>query len=88
MSSAIVTRALTKRYGSLVALNAFDITVPHGSIFGLLGPNGAGKTTLIRILTTLMRQDSGEALVEGFDTRTHGREIRRLIGHNPPHDRG
>jgi ABC-2 type transport system ATP-binding protein len=80
MPSAIITRALTKRYGSLVALNAFDITVPRGSIFGLLGPNGAGKTTLIRILTTLMRQDSGEALVEGFDTRTHGREIRRLIG--------
>ncbi len=80
MSSAIVTRSLTKQYGSLVALNAFDITVPQGSIFGLLGPNGAGKTTLIRILTTLMRQDSGEALVEGFDTRTKGREIRRLIG--------
>ncbi len=80
MSPAIVTRALTKRYGSLVALNAFDLTVPHGSIFGLLGPNGAGKTTLIRIVTTLMRQDSGEALVEGFDTRTQGREIRRLIG--------
>ncbi len=80
MSFAIVTRALTKQYGSLVALNAFDLTVPQGSIFGLLGPNGAGKTTLIRILTTLMRQDSGEALVEGFDTRTQGKEIRRLIG--------
>ncbi|TWJ18364.1 ABC transporter ATP-binding protein [Geobacter argillaceus] len=80
MPSAIVTRALTKQYGSLVALNAFDITVPQGSIFGLLGPNGAGKTTLIRILTTLMRQDSGEAFVEGFDTRSQGKEIRRLIG--------
>ena len=80
MSDAIVIRSLTKRYGPLTALNGFDLTIPHGSIFGLLGPNGAGKTTLIRILTTLMRQDSGEALVEGFDTRTRGKEIRRLIG--------
>jgi ABC-2 type transport system ATP-binding protein len=79
-SSAIVTRSLFKNYGDLTALDDFNFEVSHGSIFGLLGPNGAGKTTLIRILTTLMRQSSGEVLVEGLDPHTHGREIRSLIG--------
>jgi len=80
MSTAILARSLTKQYGQLTALSDFDLEVEQGSIFGLLGPNGAGKTTLIRILTTLMAQTSGEAFVEGHDTRTQGREIRRLIG--------
>lgn len=78
--TAIVTRSLSKRYGTLTALDDFNLVVAQGSIFGLLGPNGAGKTTLIRILTTLMRQSSGEVVVEGLDPRTHGREIRSLIG--------
>ncbi|MDR3578864.1 MAG: ATP-binding cassette domain-containing protein [Oryzomonas sp.] len=80
MSAAITTHSLTKRYGGLTALDNFDLEVAQGSIFGLLGPNGAGKTTLIRVLTTLMRQTSGEAFIEGLDTRSLGREIRRLIG--------
>ncbi|KAB0666724.1 ATP-binding cassette domain-containing protein [Oryzomonas japonica] len=80
MSAAITTHNLTKRYGDLTALENFDLEVAQGSIFGLLGPNGAGKTTLIRVLTTLMRQTSGEAFIEGLDTRSNGREIRRLIG--------
>lgn len=77
---AISVRTLSKRYGTLTALDDFNLEVSHGSIFGLLGPNGAGKTTLIRILTTLMRQSSGEVFIEGLDPRTHGREIRSLIG--------
>lgn len=80
MTSAIITHSLSKQYGDLKALDDFDLDVRQGSIFGLLGPNGAGKTTLIRILTTLMRQSSGEAFVDGLDTRSQGREIRRLIG--------
>jgi ABC-2 type transport system ATP-binding protein len=80
MTPAITTRLLTKRYNDLTALDSFDLSVERGSIFGLLGPNGAGKTTLIRILTTLMRQTSGEARVEGLDTLTCGLDIRRLIG--------
>jgi len=80
MTIAIWTRSLTKSYGRLTALDNFDLEVERGVIFGLLGPNGAGKTTLIRILTTLMRQNSGEASVEGLDTRSRGREIRRIIG--------
>jgi ABC-2 type transport system ATP-binding protein len=77
---AISVRSLSKRYGDLTALSDFNLEVSQGSIFGLLGPNGAGKTTLIRILTTLMRQSSGEVFIEGLDPRTHGREIRSLIG--------
>lgn len=80
MTPAIRTHSLTKQYTTLTALTDFNLEVAQGSIFGLLGPNGAGKTTLIRILTTLMRQSAGEASVEGFDTRSQGREIRRLIG--------
>ena len=79
-TAAILVRSLTKRYGELTALNDFNLEVERGSIFGLLGPNGAGKTTLIRILTTLMRQSSGEVLIDGLDPQTHGREIRTLIG--------
>ncbi|GAM09563.1 daunorubicin/doxorubicin resistance ATP-binding protein DrrA [Geobacter sp. OR-1] len=80
MTAAITTRSLAKRYGNLTALDEFDLEVTRGGIFGLLGPNGAGKTTLIRILTTLMRPTSGTACIEGFDTASHSREIRRLIG--------
>ncbi|NTV49773.1 MAG: ATP-binding cassette domain-containing protein [Geobacteraceae bacterium] len=79
-TAAIVTRSLTKSYGELTALDSFDLEVEHGSIFGLLGPNGAGKTTLIRILTTLMRQSSGDASIEGLDILRSGREIRSMIG--------
>jgi len=79
-TAAITIRGLTKCYGNLTALDGFDLEVDQGTIFGLLGPNGAGKTTLIRILTTLMRQTSGESFIEGLDTRSSGREIRRLIG--------
>ncbi len=80
MTPAIFTRGVGKRYGGLIALDSFDLTVERGGIFGLLGPNGAGKTTLIRVLTTLLRPDGGEARVEGLDTARDGREIRRLIG--------
>ena len=77
---AILTKSLTKQYANLTALNSFDLEVAQGSIFGLLGPNGAGKTTLIRILTTLMRQSSGEVFIDGLDIRTEGRRIRSMIG--------
>lgn len=78
--SAIKACAVTKRYGSLAALDSFDLEVKKGEIFALLGPNGAGKTTLIRILTTLMSPTSGKAFVHGLDSSRNGLEIRRLIG--------
>lgn len=79
-TASIAIRTLTKSYGTLTALDSFDLEVEQGSIFGLLGPNGAGKTTLIRILTTLMRQSSGDAFIEGLDIQRHGCEIRSMIG--------
>jgi ABC-2 type transport system ATP-binding protein len=77
---AIVVEGLTKRYGSAVALDGLDLVVPAGTTFGLLGPNGAGKTTTVRILTTLLRPDSGRAMVAGVDVLRHPTVVRRRIG--------
>ena len=67
---AIQVRGLAKAYGSLQVLRGVDFDVARGSIFALLGTNGAGKTTIIKILSTLLRQDGGQATVNGFDVRT------------------
>jgi ABC-2 type transport system ATP-binding protein len=76
---ALELRGLTKRYDDgLVALDAFDLTVPAGEFFGLLGPNGAGKTTLISAVCNLIRVTGGEIRVFGHDHTT--RTARRLIG--------
>ncbi|WP_425552074.1 ATP-binding cassette domain-containing protein [Kribbella koreensis] len=61
-------------------LNGFDLEVEAGTVTGLLGPNGAGKTTAVRILATLLRMDSGEARIAGYDVSRHGAEVRRTIG--------
>ncbi|MFC0627953.1 ATP-binding cassette domain-containing protein [Kribbella deserti] len=61
-------------------LNGFDLEVGTGQVVGLLGPNGAGKTTAVRILSTLLGMDSGEASVAGCDVRRSPREVRRRIG--------
>jgi ABC-2 type transport system ATP-binding protein len=76
---AIEATALTKRYGRNQVLAGIDLTVPTGSVFALLGPNGAGKTTTVRILSTLLRADSGQARVAGFDVLAGRREVRRRI---------
>lgn len=76
----IVAEALQKRYGATHALRGLDLAVQEGTILALLGPNGAGKTTAIRILTTLIRPDSGRAEVAGIDLLRHPSEVRRRIG--------
>ena len=82
--NAIVAEGLVKIYRSrkseVRALDGLDLTVAEGSVLGLLGPNGAGKTTSVRILTTLLRPDSGRASVAGFDVVRQAQEIRRVIG--------
>ncbi|WP_372495667.1 ATP-binding cassette domain-containing protein [Kitasatospora humi] len=79
-SSAISVRELSKRFGSLTALDGIDLEVPAGTVFGLLGPNGAGKTTAIRILTTILRPTSGRAEVLGHDVVGEAAVVRGLIG--------
>jgi ABC-2 type transport system ATP-binding protein len=77
---AIDARGLTKRFGDMTALDAFDLDVARGSVCSLLGPNGAGKTTLVRLLTTLSTPDAGTALVAGRDIAKEAVEVRRAIG--------
>ena len=80
MADAVQARGLVKRYGTTTALGGVDLDVPEGTVLALLGPNGAGKTTTVRILTTLLEPDEGEARVAGVDVRTDPREVRRRIG--------
>ncbi len=61
-------------------LNGFDLEVRPGSVCGLLGPNGAGKTTAVKVLSTLLELDAGQASVAGFDVRTQARQVRENIG--------
>jgi len=78
---AIQIRGLTKRFGSIVALDNLDLDIPAGIVFGLLGPNGAGKTTTIRLLTGVARPTAGSAIVAGTDAGSGGSiEARRHLG--------
>jgi ABC-2 type transport system ATP-binding protein len=76
----IHAEGLVKHYGSVKALDGFDLDVPEGTVVGLLGPNGAGKTTAVRIFTTLLTPDSGHATVGGLDVVRDAVEVRRVIG--------
>jgi ABC-2 type transport system ATP-binding protein len=78
--TAIAVRGLTKRYRDVVALDGIDLDVASGTVFGLLGPNGAGKTTMVRVLTTIIRPDSGSASVLGHDVVREAGAVRYLIG--------
>ena len=81
--AAVVIRGLTKRYGSLLAVNHLDLTVPRGSIFGLIGPNGAGKSTTFAVIASLLRPTSGTISVMGADPITKPRTVRRRMGYMP-----
>jgi ABC-2 type transport system ATP-binding protein len=80
VTNAIVAKGLSRRFGSTVALDGLDLTVREGTVMGLLGPNGSGKTTTVRVLSTLLRPDSGQAVVAGLDVRTDAVKLRRKIG--------
>jgi ABC-type multidrug transport system ATPase subunit len=77
---AIEASAVAKAFGSVQALRGVDLTVPSGSLTALLGPNGAGKTTLVRIVATLLRQDSGMVRVLGRDVLACPYAVRSGIG--------
>ncbi|MFC9284639.1 ATP-binding cassette domain-containing protein [Streptomyces collinus] len=80
MPGAIYAEGLVKTFGDVRALDGVDLDVPEGTVLGLLGPNGAGKTTTVRCLTTLLRPDSGRAVVAGVDVLKDPDAVRRSIG--------
>ena len=76
----IVVEGLSRRFGTVQALSDVSFSVGDGRITGLLGHNGAGKSTTLRILSTVLRADSGRALVDGHDCRTESLAVRRSLG--------
>ncbi|HEY2885879.1 MAG TPA: ABC transporter ATP-binding protein [Rhizomicrobium sp.] len=78
---AIDVHGLTKRFGHKTAVNAIDIAVPEGEVWGFLGPNGSGKTTTIRMLCGLLHADAGEGTCLGYDLRTQSEQIKREVGY-------
>ncbi|UKS26928.1 ATP-binding cassette domain-containing protein [Paenibacillus sp. HWE-109] len=79
MQNSIQVTGLQKSYKQLQVLKGVDFEVEKGSIFALLGSNGAGKTTVVKILTTLLKQDSGTATVNGFDVASKPENVRQAI---------
>ncbi len=92
--TVIQTRALTKRFRRsnktnqaaseirrlIVAVDHVDLEIPPGTVFGLIGPNGAGKTTLVKLLSTLIAPDSGQAFINGYDVTKEPRKVASSIG--------
>ena len=75
--------ALTKRYGPFTAVNAIDLVVPRGELFGFLGPNGAGKTTTLRMIAGILRPTSGSVLIDGTDIVRRPAEAKAKLGYIP-----
>lgn len=78
--TAIHTEEITKIFNELTAVDAIDLDVKKGELFGLLGPNGAGKSTLIGMLSTMLKPSSGNARVWGYDIKTDSTKVRKSIG--------
>jgi len=82
MAEAIIHAAgLTRRFGTLSAVDHLDLDIARGEIFGLVGPDGAGKTTTLRLLCGLMDPDEGEAIVAGYNVTRHLDEVKDQIGY-------
>lgn len=77
---AISAKNVHKSFGKLKVLQGIDLEIRRGNIVALLGPNGAGKTTMIKIMSTLLKPDSGKVMVEGYDIAHNPDEVRSLIG--------
>src|SRR5437763_5220270 len=80
---AVQAFALTRVYGSMVALNALNLTVNRGDLFGFIGSNGAGKTTTLRILATFLAPSGGTAQVLAHDVVRDADAVRHVIGYMP-----
>ncbi|WP_413172452.1 ATP-binding cassette domain-containing protein [Anabaena azotica] len=82
-SVILQTLELTRRFEKFTAVDALNISVASGEVFGLLGPNGAGKSTVIKMLTTLLPVSSGKAYLAGYDVTRQPEVVRRVIGYVP-----
>src|SRR5437773_12015090 len=80
---AVQTYGLTRTYGNIAALNALNLTVNRGDLFGFIGSNGAGKTTTLRILATFLAPSSGTAQILGTDVVRDADAVRHVIGYMP-----
>src|SRR5947208_9349004 len=80
---AVQTIGLTRTYGAMTALNALDLTINRGDLFGFIGSNGAGKTTTLRILATFLTPTAGQAFVLGHDVVRDADAVRHVIGYMP-----
>jgi len=80
MDTAVSLKSITKRYGTLVAVDDLSLEIEKGEIFGLLGPNGAGKTTTVEMIEGLRKPDSGSVEVYGIDVSKGLNQIREMIG--------
>jgi ABC-2 type transport system ATP-binding protein len=78
---AIDVAGITKRFGDKTVVNAIDLRVRRGEIYGFLGPNGSGKTTFIRMLCGLLTPDTGTGTCLGYDVRAQQAEIKRHVGY-------
>jgi ABC-2 type transport system ATP-binding protein len=83
---SIIVESITKKYGEQLALDQVSFSIQKGEIVGFLGPNGAGKSTLMKILTTYISPDEGQAQVDGFDIYTQKQDIKKIIGYLPEHN--
>ncbi|WP_413989072.1 ABC transporter ATP-binding protein [Labrys okinawensis] len=84
MSTPVIeARGLTKRYGQAIAVDALDLTIERGEVFGLLGPNGAGKTTTILLFLGLTEPSAGQVRVLGFDPLREPLKVKRHVGYLP-----
>ena len=83
MSTVVDTKNLTKRYREKLAVNALNLTIEEGEVFGFLGPNGAGKTTTILMLLGLTEPTSGQVSVCGFNPSSQSLEVKRRVGYLP-----
>ena len=81
--AALSTEGLTKRYGTLTALDNLSIELESGDVFGFIGPNGAGKSTTMKILAGLLAPTAGRAFVLGRDVMHNGQFVRRNVGYMP-----
>ncbi|MBZ0286261.1 MAG: ATP-binding cassette domain-containing protein, partial [Anaerolineae bacterium] len=77
----IEVQELTKKYGSVTAVNGISFTAKPGQVTGFLGPNGAGKTTTMRMLTGFLPPTSGKAIVAGHDVFDESMEVRKRVGY-------